>query len=53
MFEKNGVSLMRFFLKMEMKQDCGIILNCQKKYEREITNKFHMEEYKCTASLVS
>lgn len=45
-FEMTGLGLMTFFLGMEIKQAEHEVFICQKKYAKEILNKFKLEECK-------
>ena len=47
-FEMTDLGLMSYFLGIEVKQDHDGVFISQKKYAKEILNKFHMEECKRT-----
>ncbi|XP_022873813.1 uncharacterized protein LOC111392668 [Olea europaea var. sylvestris] len=47
------LGLMTYFLGMEIKRDEGKVFIYQRKYAKEILIKFHMEECKATATLMS
>ena len=49
-FVMTDLSLMTFFLGMEVKQDNDGVFICQKKYARGILKKFHMEDCKSTTT---
>ncbi|KAL6345230.1 hypothetical protein AAG906_015713 [Vitis piasezkii] len=49
-FEMTDLGLMSYFLGMEVKQDHDGIFISQKKYAKEILNKFHMEDCKRTST---
>ncbi|RVW91832.1 Copia protein [Vitis vinifera] len=49
-FEMTDLGLMSYFLGMEVKQDHDGVFISQKKYAKEILNKFHMEDCKRTST---
>ncbi|RVW37574.1 Retrovirus-related Pol polyprotein from transposon RE1 [Vitis vinifera] len=49
-FEMTDLGLMSYFLGMEVKQDHGGVFISQKKYAKEILNKFHMDDCKRTST---
>ncbi|KAL5823512.1 hypothetical protein ACOSQ4_021412 [Xanthoceras sorbifolium] len=49
-FELTDLGLMAYFLGMEVKQSQNEVFICQKKYAKEILNKFQMEECKATST---
>ncbi|RVX02815.1 Retrovirus-related Pol polyprotein from transposon TNT 1-94 [Vitis vinifera] len=49
-FEMTDLGLMSYFLGMEVKQDHDGVFISQKKYAKEILNKFHMDDCKRTST---
>ena len=49
-FEMTDLGLMSYFLGMEVKQSHEGVFICQKKYAREILQKFRMEDCKITST---
>ena len=49
-FEMTDLGFMSYFLRMEVKQDHDGVFISQKKYAKEILNKFHMEDCKRTST---
>ena len=49
-FEMTNLGLMSYFLGMEVKQDHDGVFISQKKYAKEILNKFHMDDCKRTST---